>query len=326
MKVLFLESNPVWIHTLPKGFRDAGHRVKISGPLTQDNIPRMIESFRPDLIVSMGWGPEQTEEKQLWIREHVKASGIPHVYWATEDPNFTSRFTMPLIKKMQPDFVFTISPKKVKFYRKRGIKAARLDFAYHSSVHRKTKPRAKYRSSIAVVANAYPEVLKQYPGHYRIKSIRTLIRPLIRQGIRVDFYGRDWDKMKPILGKDIPGNWIHGYLPYKKAYKVYSSSDIMIGLQNYQDMVTMRTYEILGSSGFLLTSDTPGVRRLVRPGKDLIVSSSPKETLRLVRRYLKENKLRERIKRQGRRSIAVQNYKQRARTMMAVLKRNRIVK
>ncbi|MBE9915162.1 glycosyltransferase [Paenibacillus donghaensis] len=325
MKVLFLESNPVWIHTLPEGFRDAGHQVEISGALTQDNIPSIIESFSPNLIITMGWGPEQTEEKQLWIREHVKASGIPHVYWATEDPNFTSQFTLPLIERMQPDFVFTISSKKVKWYRERGIKADHLDFAYHPSVHRKTKPRKKYRRSIAVVANAYPEVLKQYPRHYRNQSIRTLIRPLIKQGIRVDFYGRDWDKMKPFLGENIPHHWIHGYLPYEEAYKVYNSSAIMIGLQNYADMVTQRTYEILGSGGFVLTSNTAGVRRLLTPGKDLIVSSSPKETLRLVRYYLKRKKLRERIKRQGRLTIAPQNYKQRAQKMIAVLKQNHII-
>lgn len=30
MRVLFLESHPMWIHGLPNGFRDAGHKVKVS--------------------------------------------------------------------------------------------------------------------------------------------------------------------------------------------------------------------------------------------------------------------------------------------------------
>lgn len=57
MKILFLESHPMWIYGLPNGFRDAGHQVLVSGPLTKENLPNMIKEFSPDLIFSMGWGP-----------------------------------------------------------------------------------------------------------------------------------------------------------------------------------------------------------------------------------------------------------------------------
>lgn len=319
MKILFLESSPIWSKGLPDGLRDLGHNVKISGPLTRKKIAEMISSFNPQLLVSVGWGPEQTKEKQQWMRKYASISNIPLIYWSTEDPNFTREFTIPLIRTMKPDFVFTISAQTAAYYRKLGIRAAHLDFGFHPSIHRKVKPINRYRHRIAVVANAYPQVLKRYPKHFRLMALKQLIRPLLHAGIRVDFYGKDWEKMKPIMGRSIPRGWLHGKLPYEKANQVYSSVQIMLGLQNYRNMVTQRTYEILGSGGFLLTIDTPGVRRVGIPGRDFVLSASPSNTVRLVKHYLHHTAAREKIRRQGSRTIYKHNYTNRAKRMLAVL-------
>lgn len=187
MKILFLESHPIWLYGLPNGFREAGHTVIISGPVSRENITEMIDEFKPDLIVSMGWTPEHSREKQFWIRNAIKKVNIPLVYWATEDPLHTQNFTIPLIKKMKPDFVFTVTPSLCKTYERMGIKAAHLDFSYHESVHHQIKPLEKYSCDIAVVANAYPDFLEEHPEVFRSSSLKTLIRPLIRNGIRIDF-------------------------------------------------------------------------------------------------------------------------------------------
>ncbi|MDF2683133.1 MAG: LysM peptidoglycan-binding protein [Brevibacillus sp.] len=325
MRVLFLESHPMWIHGLPNGFRDAGHQVMVSGPLTEDNIPRMIAEFRPALIIMMGWGPEHTFQRQNWIQKYVHATDIPLIYWATEDPTFAVTFSLPLIRMIMPHFVFTISPSWVKHYNSLGIKAAHMDFGHHSSVHHPVERQARYRSTISVVANAYPHVFEKYPDHYRLTSLHTLIRPLLQEKIRINFFGRDWDKMRPYLGVDIPREWQYGYLPYTDANKVYSSSDIVIGLQNYQTQVTQRTYEILGSGGFLFTQDTPEIRRLFTPGQDLVVSSSPEETLRLIRHYLDHPEECEPFREQGKHAVKNASYRHRAEYMISVLQEHGIL-
>jgi len=325
MRVLFLESHPMWIHGLPNGFRDSGHQVMISGPITDQNIPQMIAEFQPDLIVMIGWGPEQTTEKQDWVNQYVHASGVPLVYWATEDPTFTESFSLPLIKRVQPDFVFTICQSNVNYYRASGIRSAHMDFGYHSSIHCPVQSEARYRSSIAVVANAYPHVFEQYTGHFRLVSLTTLIRPLLHAGIRIDFYGRDWDKMKPYVGVDIPSEWIHGYLPYPEANKVYSSADIVIGLQNYKTQLTQRTYEILGSGGCLMTQDTPEVRRLFTPGRDLAVASTAKETVELVQYYLDNPAERKLLREQGRMAVHQDSYQHRADYMIETLQEQGLI-
>lgn len=325
MRILFLESNPMWIHGLPNGFSDIGHEVMVSGELTKRSICRILSSFRPDMVITMGWTKENTGYKPTIIRKYVKALGIPHVYWATEDPTHTQSFTLPLIKRMQPNFIFTICPSNVDYYTSLGIQSAHMDFGFHKSVNHYVTAENNFKTKIAVVANGYPKILELYPNHYRIKSIQALISPLIKENIRVDFWGSGWDQMDKIIGKNIDPSWIHGKLPYVEASKVYSSSDIVIGIQNHLTQLNQRIYEVLASKGFLLTSDTPEIRRLFKPNKDLVVSSSPKETINLVQYYLKNKEERERIRNQGEVSVKMHSYSNRALYMLKVLNDNKIL-
>lgn len=320
MKILFLERGKLWSYGLPDGLRDLGHTVHISGPVTETALVKQMHSFRPDLLISVGWGPDHTVYKQRLMRKLAAKYKIPLVYWSTEDPNFTNEFTLPLIKRMQPDYIFTISKQTAKMFRSLGYPSAYLDFAYHPNIHFRTKIKPAYRADIAVVANAYPGVLRRYPRLYRHRAIDILIKPLISSGYKVDFYGKDWGKMGAYLGKTLPKDSLRGKIPYKNANQVYSSAKIIIGLQNYKHMLTQRTYEILGSGGFLLTCNTPAVQRLLRSNYDAAISSSGQETLSLVRYYLNHDQERERIRRNGRGTISAENYKNRAAQLLSVLK------
>jgi len=319
MRVLFLESDPMWIHGLPNGFRDAGHIVMVSGPLIEDSIIDILSSFKPDLIITMGHTSEHTKEKQELIRKYVTCTNIPNVYWATEDPGYTLSFSLPLIQTIEPDFVFTICPARVDFYRKQSIPSAHLDFGYHSSVHFPAQVHEKYKASIAIVANGYPMLYEKRPDHYRFKALRSLLSPFLKEIMRIDFWGRYWDKMEHILGKKIPDEWIHGFIPYTEANKVYSSADIILGVQNHDTQLTQRTYEVLGSGGFLLTNDTSEIRRLFSPGQDMIVSHSSEETIELVRYYLDHPEERMKIKKAGMESVKKYSYEQRANYIIETL-------
>lgn len=320
MKVLFLESDPMWIYGLPNGFRDLGYEVKVSGELNKNNIWEIIESFKPEFIISMGWTKENTGNKVEWIRKAVKKNKIPHIYWATEDPTHTFTFTLPLIKKMQPDFIFTICKERVNYYREMGIKADYLDFGYHPKINYYTGVDEKYKCSIAVVANGYANNLRKYLKHYRIESIKTLVVPLIEQNIRVDFWGRGWEETASMFNIKIPKEWIHGYLDFIDTSKVYSSADIVLGLQNHKTQLTQRTYEILASKGFLLTSDTEIIRKLFLPNKDLVVASTPEDTIKLIFKYLNSKNERDKIIKSGYKSVQDHSYKNRAEYMLEKLK------
>ncbi|MGE7692694.1 polysaccharide deacetylase family protein [Lysinibacillus sp. NPDC094177] len=325
MRILFLESHSMWIHGLPNGFMDAGHEVKISGPLDDLDIPNLISEFRPDLIITMGWGPENsTTAKQKKIYESTINANIPHVYWATEDPTSTEIFTVPYISRAHPDFVFTICRDMVDYYRSLGIPSEHLDFGYHPKVHSPVEFDPQYYSPVAIVANGYPRKLSYFPNHFRHQSMENLIKPLIENNIQINFYGNHWDNMGPLLGVEIPKEWIRGYIDYTIANKIYSSSDIIIGLQNLPTQLTQRTYEVLGSGGFLLTNSTPEVLRLFKSGSELITSSSPEETIELVNYFLQHPKEREKIQKYGIETVNKHSYKARAQYMLEVLEKSGI--
>jgi len=325
MRVFFFDSLDTMIHLLPNGFRDAGHEVLVSGNATLDNVLAMMNAFNPELIITNAWGNEQTPDNQLFIKNYAKQRQIPHVYWSIEDPSFTESFVLPLVRRAEPDFVFTISSNTVPYFRSLGIKAAHLDWGYQPTLHFPHLPESRYQFDIALVANSYSWVFDQWDVSYRIQSMKSLLCPLIEHGIRVDIFGKGWDEIKPWIGMDINPNWIHGPLPYLECPKIYSSSKIIIGLQNLTTQVTQRTYEIAASGGFLLTSDTPAIRQLFTPGHDVIVSSNASETLQAVNLYLNHAAERARISANGKKAAAPHSYRNRAEYMLNVLKKEQII-
>lgn len=326
MRILFLESGEIWSNSLARGFGAGGHDVLISGPIDHENLSIMIEKFNPDFAVTVGWGAEHTKVKQILIREQMAAHKIPLVYWGVEDPAYTEVWSIPLVKTIKPNFVFTLCPGKVNTYKQLGIPSEYLDFGFEETIHHPINVHYEFESQIAIVANAYPDILEKYPEHFRHRSLDILIRPLLRENIRIDFWGANWDKMDNYFDLKIPKEWIRGSLNYKDANKVYSSSKILLGLQNYPDLSTQRTYEILGSGGFLLTVDTPGVRKNFKPGKDLVVSLTPEETIQKIKYYLNRPLNRSEIQKHGRETVQAHSYKQRANQIINTLIEYNILK
>jgi spore maturation protein CgeB len=311
LNILFLENHPMWIHGLPNGFRKLGHEVMTSLPQTMTKAA--LDKFKPDLIIAISWTPSNDKpKKQERIASLVQHAKVPYIYWSTEDPGFTKRVSLPLIKRTKPDFVFSIHRPTVVKFKQLGIRAAHLDFGSDSSVHRRMKPLQKYKGTAALVANGYPNLFKTRPHNYRFQSLRRLVNPFLSSAYKTDLYGRYWNEMKSIFKSPIAANRIHGYLPYKEASKVYSSVDYVLGPQNARDRLTQRTYEILASGGLLITDDTPEVRKWFKPGQDLLVTSSEQETARLIAYYNTKPKLRERIRANAVKAAAAYSYTVRA--------------
>jgi len=320
MRVLFFDSNEVLSRFLPSGFRDAGHDILVSGPIASlEQVEAAVETFRPQLVITNGWGEEQIYEKQLWIRECVKRQRIPHVYWSVEDPLFTDYFVLPLLSVANPDFVFTICRDKVDFFTALGYPAAHMDWGFQPSIHYPSPPRPEYAVDIALVANSYSGMLDQFPC-YRLEAMRILLKPLVEHNIRVDIWGEGWDRIGPFLGVNIPRDWLRGRLPYSEANQVYNSAKIVIGLQGIATQLSMRTYEVPAAAGFLLTADTPAIRELFLPGQHLVTAASPQDTLRAVDYYLRHPRERQAIGLNGYHAVQEHTYGKRAAYMIRTLR------
>ncbi len=324
MRILYLNAHPVWTNQLLKGFEEMGHEVSIVDAIHKESLNKHIEEFKPDLMMTVGWMHEYITEKQEILRDLAKQHQLLHAYWATEDIQHFARWSLPYVKNVQPDVVFTINADCIPFYAEIGIPAFHLEFGYNPAIEDSFKdaPYPQYEHDLALVANPY-DILDN-PDSFRYESADILIRPLLEKGYNLVIYGEGWspDKRK--------GDWplnlakCPGPIEFKDTFKVFRSSKIILNLQNenrFFTQITSRTFDIPGCGGFQLTVKTPAVKKLFRHRHHLLMSGSAAETLNLVDYYLTRPRKRLVIAEKGRQEIlAKHTTRHRAEYLLSCLK------
>jgi spore maturation protein CgeB len=265
-----------------------------SKPIQSVVLAHEIETFRPDIVLTPGWSIGLFDEEQY--NETIERSGLFHVYWATEDPVFWEKCTMVFAPRS--DYVFTTAEECLPRYAELGKPASVLLFGCNPEVHRRVAPKPRYAHDIILVANNYHQYHEEMDA--RRTAIRNVLMPLIDERMDVGVYGVEWTS--PTADIRVPEAFYGGYCPYKETASAYSSAKIVLGIQSVDTSPTQtscRTFEILGSGAFYLTSYTPSHERLFENHKHLVWSKSPEETVELVKYYLVHDEERERIARSG---------------------------
>lgn len=313
-RILYLARSPKYTLGLPQGFRELNSPVFVLRDLSKKSMEEAVDHFKPDLLITTGWA--YSRHKRKHIDEFVKKvakNKIKHIYWATEDPRWTEECSFRCIELFKPDAVLTIHPKSVSRYRRLGIPAGHLDFGCNPEFNKYEPPSSKYAYDVALVGNGG----KAWKS-YRKNSVEILLKPLVERGYNIAIWGNRWDRFnEELMGFRIPKHMIKGELPYEETNKVYNSAKIIIGLQNDQGMLTSRTFEVLGSGGFLLTAPTQSVNNLFKNNVHLVCSPSPEDTVKLADYFLKDAAARKEIGRKGQLEVYLNHtYKERARRIL----------
>lgn len=327
MRILFANGYPVWANSLPWGFRQLGHPVEILPLIEPKSLNQTMRKFKPDVVLTAGWISEYTPAKLALLKKTARQYGCLQAYWATEDINHLRRWSIPLVKKLQPDVVFTINAACISAYRELGIPAFHLDFGYNPDVSAgpAAEPLACFSHEIALIANCYPSL--EAPHKFRTRCLEILLYPLLEKNYDVALYGRNWENS--VLFQQYPPSQIayQGAIPFADTFRVYQTAKIILNLQNqnlYPTQVTSRTFEIIGSGGFQLTARTPALEKLFVHRQHLVMSASAEETLALVDYYLQNEEERKEIALNGQKLVlAKHTYRQRAETFLTCLKKIR---
>ncbi|WP_176541432.1 MULTISPECIES: glycosyltransferase [unclassified Bacillus (in: firmicutes)] len=316
MKILFIEAAKQYLLGLPSGFEKAGCEVKILTDITETELEKTIKEFKPNLAVTAGWTKIHTKTNLQILRKLLKKYDIKHAYWATEDPRWREEWSHYYINNTRPDFVFTIDRDSIPFYQKLGYSAHYLPWACNPDFHKPGKREDQYACDIAVVATAGVKW-----NSYRKDSVQILLKPLIEKGFDVSIWGKRWDRLDPdIVGFNVPSKFLREKLPYLDTNHVYSSAKIVLGFQNTTTELTSRSYEVLAARGFLLAPCTPAIQETFIPGKHLVCSQSPKETVELVDYYLKHEEERKKIALSGQKEVYTNHtYKHRAEEILKIV-------
>ncbi len=279
MHFLFTNNSPLIKYGLAPGLVDIGHDASVIGlwqiPADQQEayLKHCIDRVKPDVLFTEGFPGLNWN-----ALEAVKnARGVPHIYWAIEDPVQHPR---SLEIASFSEFVFTTTVECLPSYAARGHRADTMLFACNPHMHRRVPADLSRSHDIVLVASNY---------HQRSEQVKKILLPLIEDGYDVVVWGYGWtDGEAPI---QLPAvNYGGGILPYEDLPGVYSAAKIVLGLHLVEDSRTqssMRTYEALGCGACYLTYDTLAHRSLFQPGEHLLCSGSAEDTRRIAAEYLR---------------------------------------
>ena len=319
MRVLIL-GNKIFANDMAWGFEQAGCEATV---ITADKVEQMetiLMNTNGDLMLTLGAPLELKQDVMDYLGKN-KPKTLKHFHWDTDGISSTYYLSklgdgieMDVIYASNPSIVFTMCPEMQKFIRQKGFLCEIMHYAYSPISHYPMSLNLKGEETINIIGNSYKSLYAYHPEHYRYASLKIILKPLLENGYDVNLYGdREYlPFLKELFSMDTFKVNYHGYLPYERTCTAYNNSYINLVTQNHRQTITKRTFEILGSGGFVLSSDSSEIRKLFTPGRDLVVSSSAKETLELVK-YYKENKEEWlKIRKNAVESVKNHTYKQRA--------------
>ena len=208
---------------------------------------RKIDEFRPDLLVSL----KGESLLPSTIKNARSNFGVKTCLWYPDDPRFFNSLAGHIA--WHYDAVFTCSNRAIELYKSIGIdNVYRLPFACDPEIHRSHETE-RQRISKAVFVGAFSY------SRYRF------IRKLIKANIPIDIVGPQWNLLLP---KNVISNGVFG----KDMADLFQRYSVCINLhQNLDYGPNMRTFEVTGSAGFLLTDNAEDIGSFFMLGKEIEV-------------------------------------------------------
>lgn len=293
------------------GAKQLGHDASLINPKSVQELERILVTAEPDLLMTLG-SPAYFHTDILQYIGSRKTPHMKYIHWDTDGITWME-LEMNHIRLSQPDKVFTVCPQMFEKLKKEKIPSDMLLFGVNSEIHHPGGEVDAYKGLITFAGGAYPEVVYRVPKHHRRLSMEVLFEPLLKQGYEIDFFGdfRHKQVIKSLFGHDISNERIHGRCPYERIHEIYSNCFINLVVQNSEYATMKRTFEILGSGGFIMAYPNATLGELFSIGKDLVVSRTPEETLELVEYYKNNLDKYDEIRKNALKAVEEHTYKKR---------------
>ncbi|KAJ52019.1 spore maturation protein CgeB [Clostridium tetanomorphum] len=296
MKILFLEDSPLVKYGIGPIMEKKNIEVKYSQlyiDISNGNFSTLvkeIESFKPNAIFNAGMCIINNINAFLY---KIKISNIKYIYWAIEDPVDFKSVSLP--HALNADLTLTTSIECIPIYKRYGINAMFMMFGINDTFHKSGIYDKKFDHDIIFIGNNYSRHATRIYGN------NIMLKPLIERNYDLKVYGNDWwfdDNQKFILDKKFYG----GYCNYEEIPNAYSTAKIILGLHsvgNSSTMMSMRTFEVMGCSGFYLSQYVPSLEKYFTNKKHLVWCRNSNDTLKYIEYYLKHKKDRTKIAKNG---------------------------
>jgi hypothetical protein len=295
------------------GFTAAGCEAQIINPSSIENFEKLMGEINPDLLILSSYMGYFSHA----MLHHIGSRNLPHYKCVCWDTEGVGQFNLQMtgFDLSKPDMIFSICTEMLESLKSKSIPCERLDFAYNPTIHYPKPISINENHTISLIGNAWLWYANHYPAHFRYsKAIPILLKPLIENKYKIDFYGTTEYKavIKNFLNLDVPMEWFKGTIYYEKTGDIYNNSFINLITQNHELTITRRTFEILGSGGFGLTCNNTAIKNMFGTGGALAISNSPDETLEILEYYKKNTDDYLKVRKNAVASVQKHTYKERA--------------
>lgn len=218
-----------------------------------------LMKFRPDIILSIK-GESILPKTLKHISNELESKTA---LWYPDDP----RFFHSLVKYIAPEYdhIFTYSSKGIENYLSIGIEnPQRLSFGCDNEIHHRE--------------NWDNEPLKKalFVGTFTPKRFRIL-RRLIKNGIEVDIAGKYW---RNFLSSNVISNGAYG----NQLVNLIQKYKVVINIHNNLNYgPNMRTFEVTGSGGLLLSDLSEDTDSFFINGKEALFYQDINEMISLIK-------------------------------------------
>ncbi len=218
-----------------------------------------LTKFQPEIVLSIK-GESVLPRTLTYLSREL---GTRSALWSPDDP----RFFRSLFRYIAPhyDYVFSYSSHGTELYKDLGIEGVhRMTFGCDSNLHRRENWDNSQKNRALFVGTFTP-------NRFRI------IKSLIRNGIKVDIAGRHW---KQFLPANVISEGIYG----RRLSKAFHNYKISINMHNDERYgPNMRTFEVTGSGGTLMTDMAEDMDKFFREGKEVFIYQDVGELMKLIK-------------------------------------------
>lgn len=302
MKIVFFDSTVMhkyWTASLNE--LEINHISLLKDNEDFEKVRDTLEKFNPDILI----GSVLINPKKLSYYEKIKQWGKQNnkcLAWiTTQDPNFNFATCK---QALGYDYVFTCASECVEDYKKIGCeKVGIVPLGYNPLWSKYSKEEKIY--DVVLLGNYYlpsieRECYEKKVDRHQIKpGYKNIIRPLIKNGYNVKIWGHKDNWLKSGF---VSENNLMDYILYTRHAEIYNKAKICISINSNQyspTMMSWRAYEIPACKAFCLSAWSKATENVFTDGKDLVISNSPEDTLRLVDKYLNNDTERDRIANNG---------------------------
>lgn len=256
------DGNPLYVHSALKRRQEKG-LLEVDHIIPQGDLKRFGEY---DAHLWVDWGEDGLGNL---IHYQMENCPKPNIYWASDTHIHDASYRYRLETAKKFDKVFAAQTRGMQDFYKDGVDAHWLPHA------------------VEPLAYCDPDTGK--PFVFGAKKYDVCFVGHINSGNRIEALDR--------LFREFP-NFFYGQRRFNDAAEKYAESKICFNISMTDDL-NMRTFEVMGAGGFLLTNWIPSIEELFEDGKHLVLYRSEEEMVEKAKYYLEHDEERERIARAG---------------------------